>query len=84
MKLMTITIQAAFLDAPNVTADGIADSLIRYLSDGLYCEVAYTTERTEHVVKHPDPDPDSERDEYGPWQEEARNAMDELSSMSDV
>ena len=28
MKLMTITIKAAFLDAPNETADGIADSLI--------------------------------------------------------
>ena len=77
MKLVTITIKAAFLDAPNVTADGIADSLIRDLSDGLYAEVAYTTERTERTLDHPDPDPDSEADEYGPWQETAREAMDE-------
>ena len=55
MKLMTITIKAAFLDAPSVTADGIADSLIRNLSDGLYAEVAFTTERTERTVDHPDP-----------------------------
>ena len=76
MKLMTITIKAAFLDAPNVTADGIASSLIRDLSDGLCAEVAYTTERTERVVEHPDPDADSETDEYEPWQEKAREQLD--------
>ena len=76
MKLITITIKAAFLDAPNVTADGIADSLIRDLSDGLYAEVAYTTERTERTVDHPDPDPEAETDEYGQWQETARELMD--------
>ena len=76
MKLMTIKIKAAFLDAPGVTADGIADSLIRYLSDGLCAEVAYTTERTEQDIEHPDPDPDSETDEYGPWQEKARDLLE--------
>ena len=82
MKLMTITIKAAFLDAPHVTADAIADSLIRDLSDGLYAEVAYTTERTERVVEHPDPDPDSEADVYGPWQETARERLDADEQMS--
>ena len=77
MKLMTITIKAAFLDAQNETADGIADSLIRHLSDGLYAEVAYTIERTEQHADHPDPDEDSETDEYGPWQEKARVLLEE-------
>ena len=78
MKLVTITIKAAFLDAPNVTADGIADSLIRDLSDGLYAEVAFTTERTEQVLEHPDPDP--EADNYDEWQETARAALDETGA----
>ena len=84
MKLITISISAAFLDAPNVTADGIADSLIRNLSDGLCAEVAFTTDRTELVLEHPDPDPDAETDEYGPWQETARERLESVTPVDEL
>ena len=75
MKLVTITIRMAFLDAEERSAEAVADSRVRYCSDGLSAEVCFTTRRTEGRLAHPDPDFES-NDGIDDWQERARAALE--------
>lgn len=73
MRHITITLQLAFFDHQQRTADNIANQLINDAVDGLHAEIAYTSTRGQ--ADHPLADPGPDGDE-GDWQEKAREIME--------
>jgi hypothetical protein len=73
MRLITITLQAAFRDWHDVSADAIADRLVEHLQN-LEADVAFTTRRDDRDVEAPEETDTDEQIQQ--WQEIAIEALD--------
>lgn len=76
MKIITITIKAAFQDGFGHGADAVAEQLVSHLRDGFGAEVTYTTKRDERSVPYPDPDESWTDRQLQRWQDQAHDEME--------
>jgi len=87
MKLITVTVKAAFPDTAGVTLDGVREVLFRGVSDGLEADVAFTEHGRELTITVPDPDydddarDDNEETSADRWQARAREELDRFGAL---
>lgn len=60
MTLITFTINLAFEDVAQATADGMRDALVTHAIDGLGAEIAFTSNATEQKFPEADVDYNAE------------------------
>jgi hypothetical protein len=78
MRLISITIKAAFQDLAGYSADAVAEQLVTHLRDGFGADVAFTTDRTEQTNNFPDAAEHWTDAQLDQWQEFARLELETL------
>ncbi len=73
MRLIKLTVNAAFQDSAPGTKAELIDRIAEALDDA---EVFAVTNEMEEQVEHPDPDDEAQDDEYKPWQNKARELLE--------